>query len=72
MKNKFDIRYCITCEEMVNVEHSDLPWVLPHHLKVAFVDGIPEIDACEGEFASCPPPELNEEVWDSIFATEPK
>jgi hypothetical protein len=69
--DKIDLQYCIMCEKMVQVIYPVVPAFPPYHTELIYVDGMAEMDACEGEFASCPPPEYNDEIWDSIFASEP-
>ena len=59
--------YCITHEQMELVEFGEITG-LPMHLVITGDIRNPDIDWCEGPFASCPPPEIEE--WDVLFADE--
>ena len=57
-------QYCIECETMTPVFGADQPY---HHVMVRHEIGFEE-EICDGPFADCPPPEITEEIWDSILA----
>lgn len=64
-----DTLYCITHEQMEIVNSGELTGQ-PVHLVVLGDIRDPDIDWCEGPFASCPPPETGDGYWDAVFANE--
>lgn len=59
--------YCITHGQMEIVDIGEITGQPVHMVFVgSFKD--PDVDWCEGPFATCPPPEM--EDWDVVFANE--
>lgn len=57
-------KYCITCGKVVDVLNGvagDFHWMYDAD------DGDMCDIECEGPFASCPPPEMTEEMWNSVL-----
>lgn len=61
--------FCIAHGEMEHVEYGEITG-LPLHLVYAGTPKEPDVDWCEGPFASCPPPEIGEDYWEAVFASE--
>lgn len=61
--------FCIQHGEMVDAVIGEISG---QHLHLAIYGDPrnPDVDWCEGPFASCPPPEMTEEMWKAVFADE--
>lgn len=65
-----DTLYCIEHESMEIVEFGEITGQPLHQVMIGGGMLYPEVDWCEGPFASCPPPEIGEDYWDVVFAQE--